>query len=173
MADVPISILISSLDDMPAAVRRHRVRALVSIIQAEFQPPTPPGVAAARHHRCAVNDIVAAKAGEVLANAAHIGGLLSFLRQWDGRGPLLAHCFAGVSRSTAVALVAHAMRSGDPAASAAALRRAVPYALPNRHIVALADAALGLGGALNRAREAMGGATALKQPGYVATVPLP
>lgn len=158
---------------MPGAARRFGVRAVVSIIQAELQPPTPPGVAAARHHRCAVNDIVAAKAGETLADAAHIGELLAFLGTWDGDGPLLVHCFAGVSRSTAVALAAHAMRSEDAGASVAALRRAAPYALPNRHIVALADAALGFDGALNRAQAALRAPTAQKQPGFVATLPLP
>lgn len=157
---------------MPAAVAEHRVGALVSIIQAEFQPTTPPTVKAAQHHRCAVHDITVAQPGEILAGTEHIQALVAFLRQWDGAVPLLAHCFAGVSRSTAVALIAHAMRSGDAEASAAALRRAIPYALPNRHIVALADAELGFGGALARARDGLPAPTDRKPPGHVATLPL-
>ena len=158
---------------MPAAVQAHRVGALVSIIQAEFQPPTPPTLTAAQHHRCAIHDITAAQPGEQLAGPEHIQTLVAFLRQWNDAEPLLAHCFAGVSRSTAVALIAHAMRSGDAGASATALRRAVPYALPNRHIVALADAELGFGGTLAEALDALPERTETKPRGHVATLPLP
>ena len=168
-----MAIHVSSLADMPAAVSEYRVGALVSILQGEFQPPRPRQIAPARHHRCAVNDIEVASEGEVLASAAHIRDLVAFLREWNGATPLLAHCLAGVSRSTAVALIAHAMLSGDAAASAAVLRRAMSYAIPNKHIVALADAELGFDGALSRAREAMGPPDFNKPPHHVATLPLP
>ena len=168
-----MTIHVSSLADMPAGVRQFGVGALVSIIQEEYQPPTPAQIAAARHHRCAVNDIEVASEGEVLASAAHIRDLVAFLREWNGATPLLAHCLAGVSRSTAVALIAHAMLSKDAAASAAVLRGAMSYAMPNQHIVALADAELGFDGALSRAREAMGPPDFNKPPHHVATLPLP
>jgi predicted protein tyrosine phosphatase len=61
-----------------------------------------------------------------------------------------------VSRSTATALVARTVKTGDALRSAVELRRSVPYAAPNRRIVELADDELGLGGALIVARERMG-----------------
>lgn len=154
-----MTIYVSSLADMPLLVPQFGVRDLVSIIQPSAQPPTPPGVAPARHHRCPVHDIVEAQPGEVLPEANHITELIGFLRTWDGEVPLLIHCHAGVSRSTAVALIAHVLQTGDPRRSATALREASPYAWPNRRIVALADSILSLGGELIEAREGMGPAT--------------
>ena len=154
-----MTIYISSLADMPRLVPQFRVRDLVSIIQPSAQPPTPPGVDPARHHRCPVHDIVKAQPGEVRPEASHIEAVIGFLRTWDGEAPLLIHCLAGVSRSTAVALIAHVLQTGDPRRSAASLREASPYAWPNRRIVALADSILGLDGQLIEAREDMGPAT--------------
>ena len=148
-----------SLADMPGLVSQLGVRDLVSIIQPSAQPPTPPGVDPDRHHRCPVHDIVEAQPGEVLPEARHIEELIRFLGTWDGEAPLLIHCLAGVSRSTAVALITHVMQTGNPRMSATALRQASPYAWPNRRIVALADSILGLDGDLIEAREAMGPAT--------------
>jgi predicted protein tyrosine phosphatase len=63
---------------------------------------------------------------------------------------LLIHCHAGISRSTAVAYAILAARLGPGAEAAAieALYSLQPNAVPNRHIVALADEILGRGGAL-------------------------
>ena len=154
-----MTIYISSLADMPHLVPQFGVRDLVSIIEPSAQPPTPPGIDPARHHRCPVHDIVEAQPGEVRPEASHIEEVIGFLRTWDGEAPLLIHCHAGVSRSTAVALIAHVLQTGDPRRSAAALRDASPYAWPNRRIVALADSILGLDGELIEAREDMGPAT--------------
>ena len=78
------------------------------------------------------------------------------------------HSLAGVSRSTAVALIAHTPKTGDPHKSAETLRKASSYAWPNRRILALADAILGLDGELIDAREAMGPADWETDANYVA-----
>lgn len=162
-----MTIYVSSLADMPDLVRRHGVRDLVSIIQPDAQPPTPPEVAPERHYRCAVHDIVEPRPGEVLPGSDHIAELVDFLGTWDGEAPLLTHCHAGVSRSTAVALIAHVLHTGDPVRSANALRAASHYASPNRRIVALADSVMGFGGALIEAREGMGAPIWETDPDYV------
>ena len=162
-----MTIYVSSLADMPGLVRRFGVRDLVSVIQADAQPPTPVEVDPQRHYRCAVHDIVEWRPGEVLPQADHIADLIAFLGTWDGESPLLTHCHAGVSRSTAVALIAHVLQTRDPSKSATALRKASPYAWPNRRIVALADSLMGFDGALIEAREAMGAAIWETDPDYV------
>lgn len=154
-----MTIYVSSLADMPRLVREFGVRDLVSVIQRDAQPPTPPEVDPARHYRCPVHDIAEPVPGETLPEMAHIVGVIDFLRTWDAEAPLLIHCLAGVSRSTAVALVAHVLRTGDPDESATALRAASPYAWPNRLIVALADEILSFDGQLIDAVENMGPAT--------------
>jgi hypothetical protein len=72
-------------------------------------------------------------------------------------GPILIHCLAGVSRSTAAALIALALvADGREAEAARRLREAAPHASPNRRIVMLADRLLGRRGRLVLARETMG-----------------
>ena len=68
--------------------------------------------------------------------------LLDFVAAWDRAEPLLIHCYAGVSRSTAAAFIAAcALAPGrDERAIAEALRAASPTASPNPRLVALADA---------------------------------
>ncbi len=70
-------------------------------------------------------------------------------------GTLLIHCEAGVSRSTAAALIVHACWLGAGNEDEA-MRRVIaqrPYAIPNRRMVALADTFLGLNGRLLQARD--------------------
>ena len=162
-----MTIYITSLADMPGLVRRFGVRDLVSIIQPDAQPATPPEVGPERHYRCPVDDIVEPRPGEVLPQTNHVDELITFLRTWDGEAPLLTHCHAGISRSSAVALIAHVLQTGNPAKSAKALRRASRYASPNRRIVALADSIMGFDGALVHARENMGAPIWQTDPDYV------
>ena len=69
---------------------------------------------------------------------------------------MLVHCYAGVSRSTAAALIALAIRAPRREEEAVrALSDAAPHAYPNRRIIALADGLLGLDGRLSLARETM------------------
>ena len=70
-------------------------------------------------------------------------------------GIVLIHCEAGISRSTATALIIHACWLGqgreDEAMGRVIAQR--PYAIPNRRMVALADSFLGLNGRLLQARD--------------------
>lgn len=149
-------IYVSSLAAMPGHARRLGADDLVSIIQPEFQPPTPDGITAARHHRVAVHDIVDPDPGQILADADDIAGLVGFLDRWTMEAPLLVHCYAGISRSTATALIAYVMKTGDAHGGARALRAAAPHAAPNRHIIDIADRLLSLGGELSAAVAAIG-----------------
>ena len=70
--------------------------------------------------------------------------LVKFARDWDRKAPLLIHCWAGISRSTAAAFITLCALNPDieELELARALRRASPTAYPNRLLVALADEAL-------------------------------
>ena len=70
-------------------------------------------------------------------------------------GTVLIHCEAGVSRSTATALIMYAYWLG-PGREDEAMERVIaqrPFAIPNRRMVALADRLLGLDGRLLQARD--------------------
>ena len=150
-------IYITGLFSMPELVRELQPSHLISIIQPELQPERPREIDADRHLRVAVHDISEPDGFSALVGPNDVRELLTFVDGWNPEtGSLLIHCSAGVSRSGAAALIAHLLKTGDPEASALALRRAAEHAAPNRRIVALADDELGLGGALLRARELMG-----------------
>jgi len=161
-----VVIYVSSLEEMPWHVERLRPSHLVSLVPSHEQPPTPPRIAGARHLRLAIDDISEPLAHYTLPDEDHVRLLIGFLRDWHDAcrrtGPILVHCLAGISRSTAAALVALALTApGREALVAQQLRRAAPHASPNRRIVALADRLLDRGGRLIEARDAMGPAEAL------------
>lgn len=105
-----------------------------------------------------IADIVEPLDGYVLAEAAHIEELLVFTRAWSGSAPLIMHCFAGISRSTAAAYIAACDLDADRSENTIAqeLRLASPTATPNRHLIALADDILGRNGRMVDAVRAIG-----------------
>jgi predicted protein tyrosine phosphatase len=150
-------IYVCGLDEMPECVRALRPGYLVSLVQSAFQPPTPAGIRADRHLRVAIDDVSAPIHGYVTPGESDVQKLIDFLRSWPGDEALLLHCYAGVSRSTAAALIALTLNAdGREMEAAHALREAAPHAQPNPRIIALADRLLGREGRLVAAREAMG-----------------
>lgn len=130
---------------------------MVSIVAPEEQPPTPPGLTADAHLRIACHDIVEPAPMEIVPDRRHVKQLIAFARQWDPATPMLIHCQAGISRSTAAALVTYAAHFPDSVDRAALhLRRTGPHARPNPLIVSLGDELLGLHGRLEAAVESMG-----------------
>ncbi len=132
-------------------------RSVVTLLAADQRAGLPP-LPGLSHLMLDVSDITVPREGLALAGEAHLAELLGFARSWDRRHPLLIHCYAGVSRSTAAAYaIACAL---DPtrveAEIAAALRRASPSATPNPRIVALADAGLGRAGRMVEAVRGIG-----------------
>ena len=124
---------------------------LISI--GDGDDPLPQGYEnAERKLRLRIADVVTEE-GATVEDIQHIVQLAEQLR--SERGTLLIHCEAGVSRSTATALIIYACWLGQ-GREAEAMERVVtqrPYAIPNRRMVALADRLLALEGNLLRARD--------------------
>lgn len=95
-----------------------------------------------------MHDIVEEQEGLTPPSRAHVEALIAFARGWDRAKPLVVHCYAGISRSTAAAYVIAAALNPerDERELAQALRAASSSATPNARIVALADDILGRGG---------------------------
>jgi predicted protein tyrosine phosphatase len=112
----------------------------------------------ANHLRVQMDDITEAMDGFVAPTEAHVEKVLTFVRGWDRRAPMVIHCYAGISRSTASAFTAVCALNPhrDEMAIARLIREASPIAAPNRLIVSLADKALGRDGRMLRALDAMG-----------------
>lgn len=156
-------IHVCSLARLHATVEDTGARHLVSLISDEMRVERPAGVVAENHLWLRLHDICAPLDGYVAPEEEHVADLLEFVRRWDRRAPLVVHCFAGISRSTASAYasVCALNPQRDEVTIAQALRRASPTATPNLRIVSLADRLLGRGGRMVAAIETIGrGATA-------------
>jgi predicted protein tyrosine phosphatase len=122
-------------------VTETRAKHVVSLMGVGAEVPRLTGIAAERHLFIGVSDIVEPLEGHVLAGAEHMEQLLAFVRAWDRESPLVLHCWAGISRSTAGAYIAACALAPerDEGSIAFALRKASPSATPNARFVALAD----------------------------------
>lgn len=150
-------IYICGLEEMPRHVANVRPSHLVSIVGPDELPSTPPEVESDCHLRLGCHDIVEPLPGYILPELEHVQELITFARGWNREGPLLVHCLAGVSRSTAAALIVCAVHGeGREAETGQLLRAVAPHAHPNRRMVSLADHLLGREGKLTAAVEGMG-----------------
>jgi predicted protein tyrosine phosphatase len=144
---------VCSLALIPETVSKTGARSLVTLLSPGTEIDRPTAIHPEQHLYLAVSDIVEPMEGHVLPEAAHLEELLAFVHAWDRASPMLIHCFAGVSRSTAAAYIAACALAPerDEFAIARALREASPTASPNVRLVALADDALGRRGRMNEA----------------------
>lgn len=151
-------IHVCSLARLNETVQDTGARHLVSLIGDEAQVYRPLGIRPENHLWLRLHDIAAPLDGHIVPDEAHVAELLSFVRRWDRCAPLVVHCFAGISRSTASAYASVCALSPhrDEESVAQALRRASPTATPNIRIVSLADRLLERKGRMIAAVEAIG-----------------
>jgi predicted protein tyrosine phosphatase len=147
----PLSRLVETLEQ----TRARHVVSLLSI-GTVFERPTH-----LRPEDClhlSMHDIIEEREGFVAPAREHVESLLAFARNWNRATPLVVHCYAGISRSTAAAYVIAAALDPerDVGDLAQELRRLSPSATPNLRIVSLADDLLGRGGEMTKAITAIG-----------------
>ena len=151
-------IHVCSLAALPETVRLTGASHVLTVMGNVDQVQRPVSVLPANHLKVAMDDITEPMDGYVMPSHDHVARVLGFVRGWDRGAPLVIHCWAGVSRSTASAFAAACALNPhrDEAEIARKLRAASPNASPNRLIVALADKALGREGRMVRALEEIG-----------------
>jgi predicted protein tyrosine phosphatase len=151
-------IHVCSLSRLHQTVARTGARHVVTLLKDVHLVTRPASIEMDKHLMLMMDDISFEIEGYTAPADAHVTELVRFLCGWDRRTPLVMHCFAGISRSTAGAYVAICALNPrrDESAVASALRRASPTATPNARIVALADRLLGRGGRMVRAIEGIG-----------------
>ncbi|MEP9379518.1 tyrosine phosphatase family protein [Aquabacter sp. CN5-332] len=151
-------IHVCSLARLHDTVEMTGARHVITLINGDTVLTRPSNVDPTNHLFLGINDIVEEIEGLVAPGEAHLHELLDFVQTWPREAPLVIHCFAGISRSTAAAYVTlcSLLPDRDEAELAWELRKASPTATPNARIVALADAALGRDGRMVKAIEAIG-----------------
>lgn len=154
----PEAIYVAPLSLVGSTIEDARVSHLVTLINGDTLVPTPPSITPDRHLRLDMNDICEPAAGLVLPCQEHVADLVQFALDWDRKAPLLIHCWAGISRSTAAAFITLcALNPGaDEFGLARALRRASSTAYPNRRLVALGDDVLSRSGRMIEAVKHIG-----------------
>ena len=146
-----MSIIVCPLHDVEAIARVRRPSHILSLISPSAEP-TGFQRLAPYHLELRFNDIAEPRDGLIEPSAEHIHSIIEFGRSSRAQGPLLIHCWAGVSRSPAAAfIIAFDRARPSPAQLAARLRFVAPYCTPNPRMIALADEALGAHGDLSRA----------------------
>lgn len=152
---------VCSLARIDDEVVRTGARSLVTLLSPGTPVERPALIAPERHLNIAMSDILDHMPGQVRPEFDHLDAFLDFVDGWDRREPMLIHCYAGVSRSTASAFIAACKLSPhrEEAEIARVIREASPTATPNLRFVKLADERLGRGGRMVSAIEAIGRGT--------------
>lgn len=151
-------LFVCSLPRMPEVVKRVKAKRLVSLVNAGTPVERPTSVLEPDHLMLAMHDIVDVLPEMTPPGQAHVENLLEFARSWDRAEPMVVHCFAGISRSTAAAyIIASALvPHRDEVELALQLRHASPSATPNARLVAIADKLLGRDGRMVEAIKGIG-----------------
>ena len=149
---------VSSLARLHETVASVRASHVVTLINANTVVERPPGIPAERHLFLGMSDIVAAMDGHIVPAEEHVARFLDFVQGWDRRAPIVIHCWAGISRSTAGAFITACALGPQRAEEdiAQALRAASPSATPNARLVAIGDAMLGREGRMVSAIDRIG-----------------
>ena len=151
-------IHVCSLARLHSTVKNTGARHIVTLLGLEDRIDRPETVPARNHLFLRMHDICEPLEGHVAPDAEHVADLVRFVRGWDQAAPLVVHCWAGISRSTAAAFVSVCALKPerDEREIAWAIRRASPTATPNLRIVAFADLMLERNGRMLTAIEAIG-----------------
>ena len=96
-------IHVCSLARLHATVENTGARHVVSLLSDEAPIERPSAIVEKNHLWLRMHDISAPLDGYILPHEEHVAHLISFVRRWDRRTPLVVHCYAGISRSTASA----------------------------------------------------------------------
>ncbi len=97
---------VCSLARLPETVAATGAGHVLSLLTSGNAPDLPDTVPPECRAVIAVSDIAAATDGHVLADESHVERIIAFVCAWPRERPLVIHCWAGISRSTAAAYIA-------------------------------------------------------------------
>ena len=151
-------IHVCSLARLHDTVTDTGARHIVTLIKDVSLVRRPHSILETNHLLLDMDDISSPIDGYVLPGEEHVAKLVDFVTQWDRAAPLVVHCYAGISRSTAGAFITACALNPerDERTIARLIRDASPTAQPNLRLVALADNLLGRNGRMVKAVDTLG-----------------
>ncbi len=152
-------IIVSPLHIVEELVTTRNIGRVLGLLAGCNEHPDLPELAASGNHlKLTMHDIAMPVEGMKPPGTKQVEELIAFIGDWDRQKPMLIHCWAGISRSTASAYIAQCILSPekDEAELANKLRQISPSATPNRLIIAHADSILERNGRMISAIEDIG-----------------
>jgi predicted protein tyrosine phosphatase len=166
-------IIVCGLTAAQRQIDLHGAKSVISILGPETPHRDFAGIDPVQHLRLTFNDINAVTTGLIAPHQRDASKLVNFIQNWQQVAPLLIHCWAGISRSTASAFAALCVLRPDidEMILVRELRTASPSATPNRLITAQVDNLLERDGRMLEAVESIGrGAEAFEGTPFVLNV---
>ncbi len=151
-------IHVCSLARLHDTVAETGAQHVVTLMKDVAMVRRPQSIVEANHLLLDMDDITTEMDGYVPPNEQHVGRLIDFVTSWKRTAPIVVHCYAGISRSTAGAFItACALNPGrDEARIARDIRSFSPTAQPNIRLVSLADNLLRRRGRMTEAIRSIG-----------------
>jgi predicted protein tyrosine phosphatase len=149
-------IIVCGLHVAQTQINLHNAKSVIGILGPET--PHPQYNSIDNHLKLTFNDINVDTPGLISPREQDAKRLITYIEKWDQKQPMLIHCWAGISRSTASAFAALCILRPhqDEMEIARELRQASPSATPNRLITRQVDQILGRQGRMLAAVEAIG-----------------
>lgn len=165
-------IIVCPLSHIDAVIHAEQASHLLTLLGPDYMIGPHGRIAAERHLRVTVNDIAEIIPGQIAPQRNHAERVLAFADGWDRCAPMVIHCWAGISRSTAAMWMTLCKLNpdADELDILTAMRARAPHIAPNRLLVAHADALLGRDGRMVDALDAIGPAQAAHE-GFPFTLP--
>ena len=151
-------IHVCSLARLHDTVAETGARHVVTLMKDVAMVRRPPSIDETNHLLLDMDDITEVLDGYIPPCADHVEKLIDFVSAWDRTTPMVVHCYAGISRSTAGAFITACALNPkrDELSIARSIRSFSPTAQPNLRLVTLADTILGRRGRMMNAVRAIG-----------------
>jgi len=151
-------IHVCSLSRLHGVVEETGAEHVVTLIRDTTRVTRPQRIREENHLILSIDDIEDELDGMIAPAENHVAELLDFVQRWQRAKPIVVHCFAGISRSTAAAFItACAIQpERNEAEIARAIRNASITAQPNPRIVKFGDKLLNRQGRMVEAVRAIG-----------------
>ena len=151
-------ILVTPLAEIEKVIGLDRPSHLLSLLGPDYMIEAHPRFPQGRHLRVSIHDIAEALEGQIAPARIHVDQVLKFADSWDRTSPMLIHCWAGISRSTAsmFMILCKLNPDVDELSILQRMRRLAPHIQPNRLLVTFADERLGRDGRMIEALDAVG-----------------
>ena len=158
-------ITITNKRSVPYIVSDHKITHLLSTLDPGDTIKTPMEIMKAEHHLLLNFLDVEKPHYDLEPKAEHVAEVLEWAHDLKEEDRLLVHCFAGISRSTALALAIWIMKHGtDYEAARTWMKSTRSIACPNRLIAFYADEILNCKGKLLRLADEIGNEYLLDLP---------